>query len=31
LVSFTNGRALGSLLGMLEWLIDSIQVSSDCL
>lgn len=27
LVSFTSGRALGSVLGMLEWLIDSLNVS----
>ena len=29
LVSFTSGRALGSVLGMLEWLIDSLNVSTD--
>ena len=27
LVSFTSGRALGSVLGMLEWLVDSLTVS----
>jgi SMC interacting uncharacterized protein involved in chromosome segregation len=27
LVSFTSGRALGSVLGMLEWLVDSLNVS----
>ena len=29
LVSFTSGRALGSVLGMLEWLVDSLNVMSN--
>ena len=27
LVSFRSGRALGSVLGMLEWIVDSLTVS----
>ncbi|XP_054167989.1 kinetochore protein NDC80 homolog [Oppia nitens] len=29
LVSFTSGRALGSVLGMLEWLVNTIQYGID--